>query len=50
MLRAAVRREKRDKVTPSLSGVDGPDNGIPPVRAALRDEGLRAENSAYGQS
>jgi hypothetical protein len=23
---------------------------IPPVRAALRDEGLRAENSAYGQS
>jgi adenylate cyclase len=24
--------------------------GIPPVRAALRDEGLRAENSAYGQS
>jgi len=23
---------------------------IPPVRAALRDEGLRVENSAYGQS
>src|SRR3954470_7342671 len=30
MLRAAVRREKRDKVNPSLSGVDGPDNALSP--------------------
>jgi transposase len=51
-----VMRLTAAELSALLEGLDwkrvllGRSDRIPPVRAALRDEGLRAENSAYGQS